>query len=259
LKLSGLDLFLWAAGFIGNIALLFVLFYRRRTRQFPFFTLLIALSIIRAFVIYGVLHLGTKEGYFWTYWSLALLDACLQLCVVYELALLVFRPMGRWAPDVRQRFFWLAIPSVAIALALSWLATPPARTWMQAAAARGNLCAESLMSELFVLIMALSVGAGLPWKTHAARIAQGLGTYSVISLLIQSGQSYFGVDRQAPMFVTLSHLRIAAYDVCAIYWVVALWAESEQATPMPETLRQSLFALRSRVAYDLHVLRSRKK
>jgi hypothetical protein len=259
LKLSGLDQFLWAAGFIGNIALLFVLFYRRRTRQFPFFTLLIALNVIRAFVIYGVLHLGTKNAYFWTYWSLALCDACLQLCIVYELAVLVFRPMGRWAPDVRQRLLWLVVPSAAIALGLSWMATPPARNWMQVAAARGNLCAESLMSELFVLIMALSVSAGLPWKTHAARIAQGLGTYSIFSLIIQTGQSYFGVDRGARMFLPLSHLRIAAYDICVIYWVVALWAEAEQPAPMPETVRQSLFALRSRVAYDLGVLRSRKK
>lgn len=259
MKLSGLDLFLWAAGFIGNIALLFVLFYRRRARQFPFFTLLIAHNVIRAIVIYSVLHLGSKQSYFWTYWSMALFDACLQLCIVYELAVQVFRPMGRWAPDVRQRFLWLVIPSVAIALAISWMAAPPARSWMQVFVTRGNLCAESLMSELFVLIMALSVSSGLPWKTHAARIAQGLGTYSIFSLLIQTGQSYFGVDRGARMFLPLSHIRIAAYDVCVIYWAVALWAEAQQLAPMPETVRQSLFALRSRVAYDLGVLRSRKK
>jgi hypothetical protein len=259
LNLSALDLFLWAAGFAGNVALLFVLFYRRRAHQFPFFTLLIAHNVLRAIVIYCVLHLGTKQDYFWTYWSMALFDACLQLCIVYELAVLVFRPMGRWAPDVRQRFLWLVIPSVAIAVALSCMAAPPARNWMQVVVTRGNLCAESLMSELFVLIMALSVSAGLPWKTHAARIAQGLGTYSLFSLIIQTAQSYFGVDRSVPQFVMLSHLRIAAYDVCVIYWVVALWMEAQQPTPMPETVRESLFALRSRVAYDLGVLRSRKK
>jgi hypothetical protein len=171
----------------------------------------------------------------------------------------VFRPGGSWAPDVRQRFLWLLAPSLLIALGLSWLASPPARNWMQIAAARGNLCAESLMSELFVLMMALSVSASLPWKTHVARIAQGLGTYSLVSLMIQTAQSYFGVDRQARMFLELSHIRMAAYLVCVTYWIVTLWADAEETGPMPEELRRSLFALQSRVAYDLHVLRSRKK
>jgi hypothetical protein len=115
------------------------------------------------------------------------------------------------------------------------------------------------MSELFVVMMVLSVSAGLPWKTHVARIAQGLGTYSIISLLIKTGQSYFGVDRASPMYVLLSHIRMTAYLVCVTYWIFALWAEAEPVRAMPQELRESLFALRTRVAYDLRILRLRKK
>jgi hypothetical protein len=259
MQLGGLDLFFWAAGLAGNIALLFVLLYRQLARRFPFFTSLIALNVFRTLALYCVFHLGTAKAYFASYWSLTLLDTALQLCIVYEIAVTVFRPAGTWAPDVRQRFLWLLFPSVAIALGLSWLATPPARLWQQAAVARGNLCAESLMSELFALMMALSVSSGLPWRTHVARIAQGLGTYSLFSLMIQTGQSYFGVDRGAPMFLVLSHIRMASYLVCVTYWIVALWAEEQQPIPMPEELRRSLFALQNKVAYDLQILRSRKK
>lgn len=259
MHLTGLDLFFWAAGLAANIALLFVLFYRRRAHRFVFFTALIALNVFRTIVLYCVLHLGSKMAYFDSYWSLTLLDTALQLCIVYEIAMIVFRPSGAWDSGVRQKFLWLLFPSVAIALGLSWLAAPPARIWQQAATARGNLCAESLMSELFVLMLALSVSAGLPWRTHVARIAQGLGTYSLISLMIQSLQSYFGVDWHAPMFPTLSHIRMAAYLTCVTYWIVALWAEEEQPIPMPEELRRSLFALQSRLAYDLQILRSRRK
>jgi hypothetical protein len=259
MQLNGLDRFFWAAGLAGNTALLFVLFYRRLAHRFPFFTSLIALNVFRTIVLYWVLHLGTTEAYFESYWSLGLLDTALQLCIVYEIALLVFRPTGRWAPDVRQRFLWLLFPSMAVALGLSLLASPPARFWQLSAVARGNLCAECLMSELFVLMLALSVSAGLPWRTHVARIAQGLGTYSIVSLIIQTGKSYFGVARDAPMFVSLGHIRMASYLVCVTYWIVTLWAEEQRPIPMPEELRRSLFALQNRVSYDLQILRSRKK
>lgn len=259
MRVTGLDLFFWATGLAGNIALLVVLLYRRRATHFPFFTSLIALNVIRTLVLYCVLHWGSKQEYFFSYWSLTLLDTGLQLGIVYEIAALVFRPGRFWAPDVRPLFICLMAPSVAAALGLSWLASPAAQQWKQAAIARGNLCAESLMIELFVVMMALSIRAGLPWKTHVARIAQGLGTYSLISLLIQTAQSYFGVSREAPRFLLLSHLRMTAYLGCVTYWIVALWTEAEPVRAMPSELRESLFALQTRVAYDLEILRSRKK
>jgi hypothetical protein len=259
LRLTGLDFLFWAAGLAENILLLFVLVYRHRAARFPFFTSLCALAIIRTLTLYWVLHHASDHAYFWTYWSIALLDCALQFCIVYEIAAAVFRPGGVWAPDVRQRFIWLAVPSLAVALGLSLTATPPVRFWMQAVVARSILFTDSIMSELFVLMLALSVSAGLPWKTHVSKIAHGLGTYSMITLIVQAAQSYFGADRKAPMYVLLSHIRIAAYLSCVIYWIVALWAEEEQPALMPEEFRENLLALQSRLAYDLGFLRMRKK
>jgi hypothetical protein len=258
LQLTRLDFFFWAAGLIENIALFFVLFYKRRARRFPLFTSLITLNVIRTIVLYCVLHFASNQSYFLSYWSLALVDTALQFCIVYEVAGIVFRPAGVWAPDVRQRFIRMLAPSLGIALGLSCLASPPARTWMGAVVSRGNLCADILMSELFVLMLALSISAGLPWKTHVAKVAQGMGTYSLIVLITQTGQSYFGAERDAPMYILLSHIRMAAYLGCVSYWIAALWAEAEQARPMPDELREGLFALQTRLAYDLGILRSRK-
>ena len=254
MRLSGLDFLFWAAGLAANAALLFVLVYRNRARTFPIFTALIALNVIRTIVLYLVQRLASHGTYFTSYWSLTALDTVLQFGIVYEIAAIVFRPAGTWARDVRLRFVALLFPCIGIALALSWLDSPPSRTWVQAAVARGNLCAESLMSELFVLMLALSISAGLPWKTHVARIAQGLGTYSLVSLALQTGQSYFGVDRQFPMYVSLSHIRMIAYLGCVSYWIATLWVQVEQALPMSDELRKSLFALQARVAYDLKIL-----
>ena len=51
------------------------------------------------------------------------------------------------------------------------------------------------MSELFVAMIALSVGAGLGWKPHVVKISEGLGLYLVIDFIIEIGHSFFGVTR----------------------------------------------------------------
>ncbi len=259
MHLTSLDLLFWAAGFLEHLGLLFTLVYRRRAKSFPFFTALITLNVVRTIVLYFVLKLGTTGDYFYSYWSLALLDTLLELCIVYEIAGRVFRPMGAWARDVRSSFLWMVSLSVAVALGLSWLASPPAHTWMQAVVTKGTLCAAALMSELFVLMMALSVSAGLPWRTHVAKIAQGLGAYSLISVLIETGHSYFGVGGEAPAFLVLSYVRMAAYLACVTYWIVMLWRDEQPARVMTQQMRESVFTLQRLVEYDLHELRSREK
>jgi hypothetical protein len=68
---TGLDLSFWAATFLGHLVLLFVLWKRHRVKQFPFFTTLISTKILRTIALYMVMHLGTRDNYFYTYWSLA--------------------------------------------------------------------------------------------------------------------------------------------------------------------------------------------
>lgn len=259
MHLTGLDFFLWAVSFFANLWLLSVLFYRRLAKSFPLFTALALLCVIRAVVMYFVLHYGTRHSYFVTYWSLAVVDTMLELGIVYEIASRVFRPVGVWAPDVRGSFLWMAGLSVTVALGLSWLASPPARTWAESFVTKGTLFAAALISELFVLMMALSMSARLPWKTHVAKIAQGLGAYSLVSMLIETGHSYFGVSRELPVFVFLSHIRIAAYIACVSYWSVMLWRKEEPSREMTQEMRERLFTLQRHVAYDLQNLRSRKK
>jgi hypothetical protein len=259
MHLTGLDLFFWAAGLPVNLGLLFVLLYRRRARNFPFFTAFPALSVVRTIVLYLVFTYASKQSYFYTYWSLATVDMLLQFCIVYELASQVFRPLGEWARQMRGSFFFLVSLSLAVAMGLSWLASPPARTWRQAFVTKGNLFAEALMSELFVAMMALAVKARIPWRTHVAKIAQGLGAYSLIVMLIESGHTYFGVGGEMPLFIVLSRVRMAAYLFCVSYWIINLWRNEQPSRVMTGAMREELFAWQTWVDYYLKDMRSRNK
>jgi uncharacterized membrane protein YsdA (DUF1294 family) len=258
MRLTGLDFLFWAAGFLLNITLMVILWYRHRAKSFPFFTALITLAIVKTIVLYLVQKHGTRDSYFYTYWSLTMVDTILQLCVVYEVAGRVFRPLDVWAPDLRNSFVWLVGLSAAVALGVTSLASPPARTWMQSFVTKGNFFAEALLSELFVAMMGVSVTAGFRWKTHVAAIAQGMGAYSLITALIEAGHAYFGVGREMPAFVVLSQVRMTAYLGCIVYWIFNLSYDEQPARTMTGKMREQILELQTRMAYDLRTLRSRK-
>jgi len=157
MQLSGLDLLFWAASLLGHIVLLLVMWVPHRATLFPLFTTLITANILRTIALFLVLHHGSGQAYFSTYWSLAIVDVILQLSVVYELTSHVFRPLGAWASDVKGSFALLLCGSVAVASCLTLLAAPQTRFWVQAIVIQGNFFSSALMSELFVGIIALSV------------------------------------------------------------------------------------------------------
>lgn len=256
MDLTGLDNLFWALSFIGHCILLTVLLLRHRAGFFPVFTTLIAVNIIRTIVLFFTFRLGSTEGYFYTYWTLAMLDVALQLAVAYELATKIFRPLGAWAPDVRRSFLAMAAAGILVAVGMTWLAAPPTRTFRLAIVIRGDFFASSLMSELFVAMIALSVTLGLPWRTHVARLAQGLGVYSMYGIFTDAAHSYFGSELVTGTYRLFSRLQIALYLSCLAYWSVTLAIREPEPRKMPEQLHDELRRLQSRAALMLKSLRT---
>lgn len=256
MHVTRVDLLFWIAGLLGHAILLIVLFVRLRATRFPLFTALIANNLARSVVLYITLRHGTRHTYFDAYWSFAILDTGLQLAVVYEIASLVFRPLGRWAADIRRGARLLVLLSLLLALALTWLAAPVAHSWKEVLVIKGSFFSSALMSELFVGMVALSTSAGLPWKTHIARIAQGLGTYSVLDILIEAGHTLYGASYTSQVDRMLSHGRMCVYLCCVVYWIVALWADAPAPRELPVGLRRQLSSLQERAGLDVHLVRS---
>jgi hypothetical protein len=258
LHLTGIDFLLWAAGFFGHIVLLAVLLVRDRARTFPIFTTLIVANVVKTLALYLIVHNhGSKHSYLVAYSSLAVLDLLLQLGVVYELASHVFRPLGKWTPEVRNSSIWIVGISAAIAICLTYLSnTPPSHTWLQGQLIRGNFFSAALISELFVGMIVLSLTVRLPWKTHVARISQGFGFYSIVCILIEAGHSYLGMDHDARISSTLSRIRMVAYLISVGYWIVMLWLDAPAPKELSEEMRLQLISLQRKLEYDLRKLRT---
>jgi hypothetical protein len=258
MHLTGLDLLLWAVTFAAHVVLLLVLWLRQRIRTFPFFSIFIASNVARTIVLFFVMHYGSKRTYFNTYWRLAILDMLLQLGIVYELYTLIFRPLGNWEKNVRRSFLGLVTVSLIIAGVLTLLATPHTRLWMQTVMIRGNFFSAALMSDLFVAMIVLSVTMDLPWTTHAAKIAEGLGFYSVVGVVIETIQSDFGLGRDTTLYTDLSHVRIFIYVGCVLFWTVALYRNAPGPHELPDQMRRQISLVYARMERELEELRLRK-
>jgi hypothetical protein len=257
MHLSGAVYAFWAAGLAAQILLLFVLLTRHHAKTFPVFTTLIAANVLNSIVLYEIAVHGSKHAYFIAYFAFAVLDLGLQLSVTYELARHVFCPTGTWARDIRKGFLILVIASLTVAFVLACLPSPPEKTVLGMLLDRGNLFSSALQCELFVGMIAFSSTANLPWNTHVARIAQGLGFYSLIGLLTEAGHNI--LTRNTTAFESLTYLRMSTYLLCASYWIVMLWLPAPAPQELPEEAQRQLFTLQRRVEYDLRKLRALKR
>src|SRR5882762_3959874 len=104
MQLTVLDNVLWAASFIGHVALLCILMLRKRWRAFPVFTLYNAYHVIQTAVLFLVYHYGSRHAYGKSYWALAVGAFIFQLGWIYEIAKDVLRPTGTWIRDARAQF-----------------------------------------------------------------------------------------------------------------------------------------------------------
>lgn len=257
MPLSGFDLSVWAASFIGHLLLLVVLLARKREQQFPVFTALIAFNVLRSCLLFYVNSRHHRQ-YFNTYWILAAMDEVLEFAFLYESASIVFRPSGAWARDIRGALWLTLAVCVSVAVVLTITASPVIQNPIQAVILRGKFLAATLMTELFVGMMALSARVGLAWKTHVARICQGLGLYSGFCVIADTSVTYYGIRPQSHLYEDLSHARIFIYLLCLGYWIVALWLKAPDSRRMPEVMHGQVLLLQQKLEADMGRLRSWK-
>jgi len=250
LHLSGIDLVLWLAGFFVNLALLVVLLIKRRFASFPIFVVWIALSVVRTVTLFIVYRMG-RAPYFYTYWSFGFADLILQLVVFYEAAVHIFRPGPSWTSDVRRAFLWIIAIALVVGIALTWLGAPAADDIESRIVIRGNFLSSVLVSELFIAMIGMSVKLGLPWRTHVARIVQGLGVYSLIGIVSSCLQTYFGFIRGGEAYRTITHARIGAYVICVGFWIVTLYMEAPEPKSLPEEMHRQLVLVQQRASFVL--------
>jgi hypothetical protein len=248
MTLSVFDKMLWAAGFIGHAALVFVMLHRHRWRQFPIFTSLCAYEALATVTLFFVSGYGSRHGYYITYWVYAACDILLQFALIFEVARVVLRPTGSWVRDARSAFIITGAAGAAIALGICLTVKPLGSSSLGIWEIRGNLFTALLDCELFLAMLYASNRLGLEWRNHVMGLAQGLTAYAFGAVVSDLAHILFGWSHE---FLVLDHLLMALYLAVLVYWIFTFWRPEPERAPLSSEMKNYLVALHARVQYDL--------
>jgi hypothetical protein len=211
---------LWAAGFLLNAALLFVLLKRRRFRTVPWFTGWIGFHVLFTVIMFTTYRFGSKHVYAVLYWSEVFLDLLLQIAVVLEIAGAAMRRKGRWVEGARVELTVMGGIAPVVALLMAWLMTPAAETRLDMWVARGSLFTTVLVVLLFSAVVIASQRLGLGWRNHIMRESYGFILWTVVAFATDALHAYW---RTLGHFTALEDIRIAVFQAASVYWMIAFW------------------------------------
>lgn len=255
MNLTTLDNIFWAAGFIGNAALLLVLLYRRRWHQFPIFTWLIGYQIFVTIALFLNFRYGNKHSYAVTYWVTGAGNVLFQLALIFEISRVVLRPTGTWVRDARTSFIIAGTAGAAVALTLCLMVKPPSFSTLAIWEIRVNLFMDLLDCELFLAMLYASNRLGLEWRNHVMGLGQGLTIWAFGAVASDVTHIYLGWSRE---LLVLDRLLTCLYLGALVYWAITFWRPEPVRAPLSSEMKDYLVALHSRVQYDLEkVTRSR--
>jgi hypothetical protein len=208
--------FIWAAGLLGHLLLLAVLFKRNRVARFPSFTLLIVFYVVRSVGLAAALHFSGHPATLLATMLLDLLDILLQCAVLTELSSIVLRRLS----GVRR--FTMPLLLIASGTLIVLRLAPSGHLSLRAVLVLTHFLLSVLMLEWAMVLAFLLRPLRLSWRSHVAVISFGFGIYSAALL---AGGGYFTIGREMRDYVFFSFFRIVVYLLILLGWSVSLWLE----------------------------------
>ena len=240
---------LWAAGFLLNAALLFVLIFKRRYRTVPWFTAFVGAGCVYTLALFLGYRYGSKHLYAVLYWACDFLDLLLQISVIFEIAGTLMKRSGRWVEGARLRLGLMAATAPVLAGVMTALMTPAAETRIDAISARASLFTTILIFVLFVSVVVACQQLGLGWQSYPMRIGYGMMVWVAVAFITDTLHAYWGTLGH---FSLLENIRIVVFKAVTVLWCLALWLPETVPQPMGEEERKRLELLKRRLEYGQH-------
>jgi hypothetical protein len=221
---------IFAAGVLGHLLLLAVLFIRKRVGRFPWFTLLIIFYVVRSVGLVAALRVSGHPAPLFASMIIDSTDVFLQCAVLAELSWNSLQPLGA------IRRFTVPLLLVASGIVIVNRLAPPGHTTLRTVLVLMHFLLSVLMVEWAIVLAFLLRSLGLSWRSHVAVISFGFGVYSAALL---AGGGYFTTGREMRDYVFFSFFRIVVYLLIVVLWSVGLWFEEGGASVLQVSARKS--------------------
>jgi hypothetical protein len=205
---------IWAAGLLGHVLLLAVLFARKRVARFPWFTLLIIFYFLRSVGLAATLHFSGHPAHRFASLILDVTDVLLQCAVLAELTWIALRPLG----GIRRLTLPLLLVGSGVLIVMRL--APAGYTSLRMDLVLLHFLLSVLMVEWAIVLAFLLRPLRLSWRSHVAAISFGFGVYSAALL---GGGGYFTIGREMSAYVFFSFFRISVYLLILLWWAITLW------------------------------------
>lgn len=205
---------IWAAGLLGHLLLLAVLFRYKRVARFPCFTLLILFYLVRSLGLVAAFRISRHPAPLLVSLILDITDVLLQWAVLGELSWTALRPL-----DGLRRVtlpLLLVTSGVLIVLRLA----PRGAVNLPTVLVLMHFLLSVLMVEWAVILGSLLRALRLSWRSHVVAISLGYGIYSAALL---AGGGYFRTGREMRDYVFFSFFRVGIYLLIVAWWTINLW------------------------------------
>jgi hypothetical protein len=214
---------IWAAGLLGDLLILAVLFARQRASRFPWFTLLIAFHFLCSAGLKAALHLSGHAASGFTVIIIDLTDVLLQCAILAQLTWIALLPLA----GIQRLIVPLLLVASGVLIVMSF--EPAAYHPVRMDLVRMHFLLSVLLLEWAIVLAFLLRSVRLSWRSHVAAISFGYGVFSIAQLAVGG---YFG--REVSDDVVSSSLRISVYLLVLLWWLVTLW-RAEPSLPQQKS------------------------
>lgn len=213
--------YLWIVPHILLAVFLVCLWQRKLQRQLPIFTTFIVFELIQFIVLFAIfLHSPfLRTLYRWVLVFGEGIGSILELGVIYELAneLLLSRSSSAsiLRPALRGILAVLLLGAAIGSGTLSGVSMQRVTNVFEVVDFSSNLIQTGMVLSLFVFARALRVS----WRSWVAGVALGFGVSACIDLAGAALRAGFGKSA----FIAVDVTEMAAFHVCVVIWLVALF------------------------------------
>jgi hypothetical protein len=217
---------LWGLGIGLKFLLCALVFYRRLFRRLPFFSLYVVFLVVEVTVVWLVYReWGYRSILAWyTYWFASVVVLVARALVVAELCGTSLGAYPAIWPLVRKILIFIAV------VALSYAAVTAFRT-SSSPLATFVLSSERALEIAFAFILVALVGFGARYMAVLGPVERniviGLGAYSCFQVI----NNTFMQQWMSRYFHWWVSVRVVAFDVAMLVWIVPLRRALPQAEP----------------------------
>ena len=217
--LSTYSYILWIALPVLQATIGYRMVIRRLHRDYPFFFAYTVEQVLRFIVLFYLFHLGTRERYRNAYIVLEGIETVLQVGVIWELFVRVFRPYE----GIRHLAFillrWAAVILMLVAALVAASSTGSDSDKVMAGFFALVRSLYLVQGGLLFLLFILSSTLGLGWEQPGLGIALGFGVFMTVDLVAFTLRMELGMGSNA----ILSQIANAGFDCAVLVWLITLY------------------------------------